>query len=127
MMIVFVVSIVKFFPNSFNSIISCDEIRYMNHFSPNATHLPSLSSRYPTCANEAHALVVVNARLGVEKYPEEREALMNLVFGVSGWVALVVHVLLVEVFLNGSKEEDERLKKVSEARRKARRGVSKAE
>lgn len=62
--------------------------------------------------------VIVNATLS-RRLPEEKAALMNMVFGVSGWVALVIHILLVEVYLNYSKDEDERLKKVSLIRRKA--------
>jgi hypothetical protein len=35
--------------------------------------------------------------------PEERWAMMKLVFGVSGWVALVGHGLLVEVYLERTR------------------------
>ena len=52
-------------------------------------------------------------------FPEEKAALLNMIFGVSGWLASVVHLILVEVYLNYTKDEDERLKKVSIVRRKA--------
>jgi hypothetical protein len=62
--------------------------------------------------------VIVNATLANGKLPEERAALMNMVFGVSGWVAIVIHVLVVEVYLSYSRDEDERLRKISGMRRK---------
>lgn len=63
--------------------------------------------------------MIVNATLANNRLPEEKAALMNMVFGVSGWVAIVVHILLVEVYLDSSKDEDERLRKASAVRRKA--------
>ena len=94
----------------------------MYKFVNNHNFRSSLYTRYPACANlegsgsDVH--VIVNATLS-KRLPEEKAALMNTVFGVSGWVALVIHVLLVEVYLNCSKDEDERLKKVSGMRKKA--------
>lgn len=51
-------------------------------------------------------------------FPEERAAMMSIVFGVSGWAALVTHFVLTEVYLSFTRDEDERLRKVSMARRK---------
>jgi hypothetical protein len=118
-MIILAISIAKLSPKSYKSILPCDEIIYMYKFVSNQDHLSSLYSRYPACAEGSDVHVIVNATLGNDRFPEERAALMNMIFGVSGWIALVVHVLLVEAYLNANKEEDERLKRVSGARRKA--------
>jgi hypothetical protein len=118
-MSIFATSIVKLSPNSYKSILPCDEIIYMYKFVTNHDHISSLYSRYPACADGSGIHVIVNATLSNNRYPEERAAVMNMVFGVSGWIALVVHILLVEVYLNANKEEDERLKRVSAMRRKA--------
>jgi hypothetical protein len=89
----------------------------------NTTSVQSLYTRYPACAGYDKAsmgdvYVVVDATLH-GYFPEQNAALLDLVFGVSGWAAVLVHVLLVEVYLNYTKDEDERLRKVSVIRRKA--------
>lgn len=95
----------------------------MYGFNTNATSVDSLYTRYPACVGYdklrmGDVYVIVNA--GLHRYfPEERAALLNMIFGVSGWAAILVHVLLIEVYLNYTKAEDERLKKVSTARRRA--------
>lgn len=84
--------------------------------------LSSLYTRYPACTGwnrtQGDMYVAVNAGLS-NGYPEQGAALFNLAFGVSGWLGGIVNILLVEVYLNYSKDEDERLKKVSILRRKA--------
>jgi hypothetical protein len=124
-MIVLAISIAKLSPNSYNSVLPCDEIIYMYQFVASPSNLSSLYSRYPACAkldgSGSDVYVVVNATLGNGMLPEERAALMNMIFGVSGWIALVLHILLVEVYLSYNKEEDERLRKVSGVRRRAAR------
>lgn len=83
----------------------------------------SLLDRYPACRNfdSSGAMetvyVVVNASMHKAR-PEERAALLNMVFGVSGWAALITHFVLTEWFLSGTREEDERLRRVSQLRRR---------
>jgi hypothetical protein len=119
-MFIISIGIAKLSPNSFKSILPCDEIMYMYKFVTNPDFVSSLYTRYPACtnlgSNRSDVHVIVNATLS-RRLPEEKAALMNMVFGVSGWVALVIHVLMVEVYLNYSKDEDERLKRVSRMRR----------
>ena len=105
----------------------------MYQFVAYPSNLSSLYSRYPACVkleeigSGSDVYVVVNATLGNGMFPEERAALMNMIFGVSGWIALVLHILLVEVYLSYNKEEDEWLRRVSGVRRKAARYEVKAE
>ena len=126
-MIVLAISIAKLSPNSYKSVLPCDEIIYMYQFVAYPSNLSSLYSRYPACVkleesgSGSDVYVVVNATLGNGMFPEERAALMNMIFGVSGWIALVLHILLVEVYLSYNKEEDEWLRRVSGVRRKAAR------
>jgi hypothetical protein len=110
-------------PEGYRSVQTCEEIIFTYNFVKNSTSVESLYERYPTClgydkSNMGDVHVIVNARLR-RYYPEERQALLNLVFGVSGWAAMVVHLALTEIYLNYTKDEGERLKKVSVARRKA--------
>lgn len=86
----------------------------------NSTSLASLYIRYPMCTNlstsDHPVYVVVNAAMA---FPEEKAALLNMIFGVSEWTALLIHALAVEIYLNTTRDEGERLKKVSLMRRRA--------
>jgi hypothetical protein len=115
-------------PGRYKTVVSCKEIVYMYE----QLYVMNLSStkglgyvfeRYPACkitdGGYGEVDVVVTASLAHwDVSPEERWAIMKLVFGVSGWVALVGHVLLVEVYLNWTRGEGERLRKLSEGRRR---------
>jgi hypothetical protein len=87
----------------------------------NPDSVASLYTRYPACMDAkaigSNVYVIVNASLS-KKFPEERAALLNMLFGVSGWIALVIHILLLEVYLNYTRDEDERLKMISAERRR---------
>lgn len=92
-------------------------------FVTNTTSVASLLDRYPACVGYDKVImgevyVIVKGSLHTY-FPEQRTALLNMIFGVSGWMALLLHVLLVEVYLDYSKEEGERLKEVSMTKRKA--------
>jgi hypothetical protein len=112
-------------PGKYKTVVSCKEIVYMYE----QLYVMNLSStkglgyvfeRYPACQGYGEDIdVVVTASLAHwDVKPEERWAMMKLVFGVSGWVALVGHVLLVEVFLNWTRGEGERLRRVGDGRRR---------
>ena len=102
----------------------------MYQFVTNTSAVETLFSRYPACSGTTVGMggekiyVIVNAALN-RQWPEERAALLNMVFGVSGWAGLVVNLIVVEWYLNSTLEEDERLRKVSAARRRAA-GLEKA-
>jgi hypothetical protein len=121
-MIIIAIAAAKISPNAYKSVTTCEQIIYMYQFVSEPESLDSLYSRYPTCANLTNkgedVFVVVNASLH-RAFPEEKAALLNMIFGVSGWLASVVHLILMEVYLIYTKDEDERLKKVSIVRRKA--------
>lgn len=98
----------------------------------NATTIANMYSRFPTCANLAPGLaektfVAVPATIAskLEK-PEQMAALFNLTFGVSFWLGFFINVAACEIYLNSTKEEDERLKKFSLLRRRAA-GLEKVE
>jgi hypothetical protein len=116
-------------PGRYKTVVSCKEIVYLYE----QLYLVNLSTskglqyiyeRYPACkitdGGYGEVDVVVTASLAHwDVKPEERLAMMKLVFGVAGWVALVGHVLLVEVYLSATRGEGERLRRVSDGRRRA--------
>lgn len=56
--------------------------------------------------------VVVTGNLSMKR-PEEIFALLNLVYGPSAFLALCVHILGIEWYLNMTKGEGERLRRIS--------------
>jgi len=54
-----------------------------------------------------------------KRYPEQATALYNRIFGWCGLAGFVVNVVAVEMYIHFTKDETERLKKVSAAKRKA--------
>jgi len=123
-MIIFAISIGKISPNGYKYVTTCEELKFMYHKSVrNITSIDSLDLRYPACAGyemgtSKPSYIIVNATLS-KWFLEERTALINMVFGVSGWAAIALHLALTEIYLNHTKDEDERLRKVSLVRRKA--------
>ena len=119
---IIVIAAAEISPNAYKSVSTCEQIIFMQQYAPEPKALGSLYVRYPACANLTtkgdDVFVVVNASLD-EAFPEEVAALLNMAFGVAGWLAGLIHIFLVEVYLNYTKDEDERLKKVSMARRRA--------
>jgi hypothetical protein len=113
--------ITTFCPTRFRFVLSCKELAYL--YRSNTSALPSLASRYPSCISlaggigSADVFVAVPANWSKE-FVENRTALLNLIFGVSGWVGYIVNVFLLEVYLRRTRGEDERLRKVSEVRRR---------
>ena len=51
--------------------------------------------------------------------PEEIGSILQLSFGPCMWMGMVIHIFAVEWYLRSTTDEDERLQKVSMARRKA--------
>lgn len=76
---------------------------------------------YPTCRNftaSIPAYVVVNADITTGR-PEEVASILELCFGTCAWMSTVIHIFAIEWYLRATPDEDERLQKVSLARRKA--------
>lgn len=129
-MAVFSFSIIRISPNRYKTVSTCAEILHTYEtLSCNFTaSLPRLLERYPSCADldaedlaAREVFVVVNASLNVMR-PEEIFSMLSLVYGVSALLGLMVHVIGVEIYLEWSKSEDKRLKKIGE-RKKGDSGV----
>jgi hypothetical protein len=112
----------------YKSVITCAEIESLHHLKYNKENLQEqlalMYQRYPACVNStASAIdiyVVVDAKTeSYGNHPEEVTVLLNLIFGACGFVGLIVNILAVESYLNSTRDEDERLKRISSARRKA--------
>jgi hypothetical protein len=114
------ISVTVFCPGRYKVVTTCQQILFM-YDEPVSS---DLLDRYPSCSDITSSsepvYVIANASLN-QGYPEESAAILGLAFGVSSWIAQVIHILAVEVYLNLTKDEDERLKRISVLRRKAAR------
>lgn len=54
-----------------------------------------------------------------KEFQENRTALSNLLFAISGLLGFIINVFALEVYLRVTREEDERLKRISGIRRRA--------
>lgn len=119
-MVTLIIGIDAICPNRFHFVLSCEELAYL--YRPYPSRLASLATRYPSCASlgngtgSAAVFVAVPANLA---QPENRTAISNLVFGASGVVGYIINVFLLEVYFRKTKGESERLRMVSEVRRRA--------
>jgi hypothetical protein len=111
-MAVFSFSIIYISPNRYKTVSTCAEILHTYQtLSCNFTSsLPRLLERYSSCADLSEeggkeVFVAVNASLNVMR-PEEIFSLLSLVYGVSAFLGLMIHVLGVEVYLEWSKGEE---------------------
>lgn len=119
-MIISAISTAIISPDGYRSITSCEQLMHTYKSVTNTTSVGSLLTRYPACFGydeESMDDVYVIVKATLHRYfPEQRAALLNMVFGVSGWTALLLHVLIVEVYLKYTRDERQRLKKVSASR-----------
>jgi hypothetical protein len=103
----------------YHTVSTCQELIFM--YEGYSIPLEDVYSTYPTCRNftaSIPAYVVVNADITTGR-PEEVGAILELSFGTCAWMAMVIHIFAVEWYLRATQDEDERLQKVSMARRKA--------
>lgn len=107
-----------FVPNNFQVVSTCEQLISM--YNSKSFPLDDLFSHYPMCLNETagETFVVVQASLSRAR-PDQTAALTTLTFGAALWMGTVINVLAVEWYLQATKEEDERLRKVSGRRKKA--------
>lgn len=87
--------------------------------------LNAMYQRYGACLNltipALENIVAVKVRINLkEGHPEELTALYPLLFGFCGALAIVINILTVETYIYLTKDETERLKRVSTGRRRAR-------
>ncbi|KAI9714302.1 MAG: hypothetical protein M1820_000263 [Bogoriella megaspora] len=93
---------------SYYTVMSCDEILSMNK-TANA-----VKEAYPRCANAEAAssnLVAVHANFGANI--EELSASFRMSFGMALWLALIMHLVGVEIYLALTPRENTRLRQVS--------------
>ena len=118
---ILIIPIASYAPNAYHQTLSCAKLDYMF---PTGPSLSAVHSRYPTCANltteqSLSTYVAVACKMDRTR-PEEMAAFFQLIFGLAGFLGFVVNTFLVESYLNWTRDEDERLKKVSAVRRKAK-------
>lgn len=77
-------------------------------------------SRYPTCAPGQVGFAVVHADYVNPRGIEEVAAAFQLSFGMSLWLAFLMHIVGMEIYLHLTKAETERLRRVSYERQVAR-------
>jgi len=121
-MVFLVVGISNFCPARFRFVLSCEELAYLHR--SNATALTAVASRYPSCVGLANGIGSADVFVAIpanwsKEFQENRTALVNLVFGASGVVGYIVNIFLLEIYLRKTSGENERLRKVSDARRRA--------
>jgi hypothetical protein len=109
----------KLSSRGYHTVSTCQELIFM--YEGYSLPLEDIYTTYPTCRNfiaSIPAYVVVNADITTGR-PEEIGSILELSFGTCAWMATVIHIFAVEWYLKATQEEDERLQKISMARRKA--------
>ncbi|MCJ1398642.1 hypothetical protein MMC11_001842 [Xylographa trunciseda] len=96
---------------SYFVLYSCDELRFMH--ADDASYVPRA---YPACgppgSTTASGQAVVHAAFGAGVV-EEIGAALRLNFGMAIWLALVLHLVGVEIYLRLTPRETQRLRQVS--------------
>jgi uncharacterized membrane protein len=91
---------------SYHTIWSCDELKFV--LKDNIQHL---EQAYPQCISNSSANVVVRADFGTQV--EEVGASLRITFGMAMWLAIALHAVGVEIYLNLTPREAQRLRQVS--------------
>ena len=91
----------------------CAELAFMY-----GTNTTKFFDKYPVCMSNSTASYTYNGYVAVEANsriidPSNQAAALDTYFGASGWLALTIHVLAVEVYLRLTPRENERLRQVS--------------
>jgi hypothetical protein len=118
-LLVLVATSAKFTSRSYHTVSTCQELIFM--YERYSRPVEDIYSRYPTCRNftaSVPAYVIVNADISAGRV-EETGSIFELCFGTCAWMATVIHIFAVEWYLKFTKDEDERLRKVSMAKKKA--------
>lgn len=97
--------------------IRCEEIWYMYHFFAGVpdSHNPTRLI-YPQCTgptSQVYVSIPTTPQGGASAGPENSAALFRTTFGPSGWLAIVIHVVLLELYLALTPAESARLRMVS--------------
>ncbi|TGO38846.1 hypothetical protein BHYA_0066g00350 [Botrytis hyacinthi] len=93
----------------FYSVTTCSILHelYITHSHP----LELITQNYPTCENTLLGLSTHEVHIPVQLgyYPPERMTMtIIMVFGTSGWLAMVLHMVAVEWWLHWSAKESKK-------------------
>jgi hypothetical protein len=118
-LLVLVALSIKLSSRSYHTVSTCQELIFM--YEGYSLPVEDIYTTYPACKNFTDSIptyVVVNADITSGR-PEEIGSILELSFGTCAWIGAVIHIFAVEWYLRSTADEDERLQKVSMARRKA--------
>lgn len=91
--------------NSYDQIQSCEEVAFL---------APPLARKYPQCRNATgNPKILVHANYEGKGGPEHIGAAIGLSFGMATWLAIAIHAIGVEIYLNLTPAESQRLRTVS--------------
>jgi hypothetical protein len=118
-MIILIISIMKIAPDAFYVAVPCAKMEFMF---PDPVDRAAMYGRHPSCFNLTTAAsektyIGISANLKRVNL-EETTAMLSLVFGLAGLIGFIMNVGFVETYLNLTRDDDERLKKFSMAKRR---------
>ncbi|RDW56867.1 hypothetical protein BP5796_12934 [Coleophoma crateriformis] len=100
-----------FQPNKFQTVSTCEQLASIyDSISPPSNEM---ISHYPMCLDDTtnKTLVVVLARLSRSR-PDQTSALTTLTFGAALWAGTLINFVLIEWYLQATKDETKRLRMV---------------
>lgn len=112
------VAIISMYPTGFYNLMSCGEILFIYESYTNSTKAATGATYglYPACA-PSHANYTIDGQVVVRANmnggPEEINAVYAIGFSMSMWLAFVIHVIGVELYLQLTPKEAQRLRTVS--------------
>ena len=92
---------------SYYSLYTCDELNFIHN--SNSSYV---EFNYPACRTRPSNSAAIHANFGSTK-PENIGASLRLGFGMSIWLAFFLHAVGVEIYLNLTPREAQRLRQVS--------------
>ena len=92
---------------SYYALYTCDELNFIHN--SNSSYV---ESNYPACSTRPSNSAAIHADFGSTQ-PENIGAALRLPFGMSLWLAFFLHAVGVEIYLNMTPREAQRLRQVS--------------
>ncbi|KAH0609074.1 uncharacterized protein H6S33_001302 [Morchella sextelata] len=94
--------------NSYYRLMRCDEVAFI------MDDASRFAESYPTCLTNAnYGYIAVQASFKSGSSPEKIGAAFRLTFGMGMWIAILVHVIGVEIYIRLTPAESERLRGVA--------------
>jgi uncharacterized membrane protein len=91
---------------SYNTIWTCKELNFVYEDDPQY-----IQNKYPQCVSDSNADAIVQANFGTEK--DGIGSSLRITFGLATWLAIFLHAVGVEIYLNLTPREARRLRQVS--------------